>query len=163
MNRLICCFLPLACCLPLRNIWLTSAFGYRTHPVTGRFAFHDGVDLRANRDTVYAVLDGRVSATGFDPRLGIYIRLDHIELQSTYGHLSQLFVIAGDSVQASQPIGITGATGRVTGQHLHFSMTMRGRYFDPLLFFKHILKIRQNEPDPQSRLSGQPVVAGRLP
>ena len=94
--------------LPLRHLSLTSPFGYRVHPVTGIYSFHEGIDLRAHRDTIYAVLNGVVQQTGYDPLLGIFIRLDNGNFRSTYGHLSQLFVLPGDSVSAGNAIGVTG-------------------------------------------------------
>ena len=126
-------------CLPLKNLHLTSSYGYRLHPVTGKYAFHAGVDLRARRDTVFAILNGCVRAAGYDDLLGIYVRLDHGDLQSSYGHLSQLFVGPGETVTAGEPIGITGATGRVTGEHLHFSLQYRQQYIDPIKFLYQTL------------------------
>lgn len=131
MNKLI--FMALVC-LPLRHVSLTSPYGYRIHPVTGKYSFHAGVDLRAHGDTVYAVLAGKVEDAGDVPLLGIYIRLAHIDFETSYGHLSQIFVLPGDSVSAGSPLGISGATGRVTGEHLHFSVQYRHRYIDPLKF-----------------------------
>jgi murein DD-endopeptidase MepM/ murein hydrolase activator NlpD len=57
-----------------------------------------------------------------------------IPISSAYGHLSQIFVARGDSITAGQPIGITGATGRVTGEHLHFSISYHNLYIDPMDF-----------------------------
>jgi hypothetical protein len=68
-----CCLV----CLPLKNLHLTSPYGYRVHPVTGKYAFHAGVDLRAKEDTVFAIMDGSVAATGYNDFLGMFIRLDH--------------------------------------------------------------------------------------
>jgi murein DD-endopeptidase MepM/ murein hydrolase activator NlpD len=128
-------------CLPLRHLSLSSPFGYRLHPVTGKYAFHAGIDLRARSDTVFAVLPGKVTATSYDRYLGIFIRIDHQEFQSTSGHLSQIFVMPGDSVSAGEPIAITGSTGRVTGEHLHFSIQFNHRYINPLKF---LLAIENN-------------------
>jgi murein DD-endopeptidase MepM/ murein hydrolase activator NlpD len=141
MNKLwlICCV-----CLPLRHLKMTSGYGYRIHPITGEYKFHSGVDLRARNDTVYAVLPGVVSATGYDNLLGIYEKLDHGDFQTTYGHLSEIFVSPGDSVSAATAIGITGSTGRVTGEHLHFSIQYRHSYIDPLAFFYAIFKKQIN-------------------
>ena len=127
--------------LPLRHLSLTSPFGFRVHPVTGVYSFHEGIDLRAHRDTIYAVLNGVVQQTGYDPLLGIFIRLDNGNFRSTYGHLSQLFVLPGDSVSAGNAIGVTGATGRVTGEHLHFSIQYHNRYIDPLKFLAELENI----------------------
>jgi murein DD-endopeptidase MepM/ murein hydrolase activator NlpD len=140
MNKL---WLLLAC-LPLRQVVLTSGFGYRVHPVTGRYAFHSGIDLRARSDTVFAVLPGHVSSVSYNPLLGLNIRLDHGGLESSYGHLSQVFVFPADSVGAGCPIGITGSTGRVTGEHLHFSMRLAGRYINPLEFLKILTLNKEN-------------------
>jgi murein DD-endopeptidase MepM/ murein hydrolase activator NlpD len=131
MNKLVmlCCL-----CLPLRHLQVTSPYGYRVHPVTGKYSFHAGIDLRAKDDTVYAVLPGTVINAGFDPLLGFFIRLEHGEFQTTYGHLSQVFVLAGDSVNSAFALGITGSTGRVTGEHLHFAVQYHQHYIDPLHF-----------------------------
>src|ERR1700722_12294274 len=108
--------------LPLRHLSVTSPFGYRIHPVTGKYTLHAGIDFRARGDTVYAVLPGVVEAEGFDPYLGIFIRLRNGDFQTIYGHLSQLFVFKGDTVTSETQLGITGSTGRVTGEHLHFEV-----------------------------------------
>ena len=128
-------------CLPLRQLSLSSTFGYRLHPITGKYAFHAGVDLRARADTVFAVMPGKVTAVSYNRYLGIFIRIDHQEFRSTSGHLSQIFVLPGDSVSAGQPIAITGSTGRVTGEHLHFSIQFNHRYINPLKF---LLAIENN-------------------
>jgi len=131
-------------CLPLKHLYMTSPFGYRIHPVTGEYSFHAGIDLRANHDTVYAVLPGHVSATGYNPLLGIYIRLDHGDFKTTYGHLSQFFVIPGDSVLAGFPLGVSGLTGRVTGEHLHFAIQYHNKYINPLKFLYQITNLKIN-------------------
>jgi len=139
--KLICCCLL---ALPLRHLQVTSAYGYRVHPVTGRFSFHSGIDLRARSDTVFAVFSGVVSGAGYDQFLGIYIRVRHGDIESTFGHLSQFFVLPGDSVLAADALGITGATGRVTGEHLHFSITIHQRPIDPVKFLLNIQNLNQN-------------------
>jgi len=140
MNPLLACCLV---CLPLKNLHLTSSYGNRIHPVTGKYAFHEGIDLRAKQDTVYAVMDGNVNTVNYNGFLGIYIRLDHDQFQFVYGHLSQVFVASGETLHAGDPIGVTGATGRVTGEHLHFSIRCQQHYIDPLEFLYQIL-INQN-------------------
>lgn len=127
-------------CLPLKRISLISPFGYRVHPLTGIYAMHAGVDLRANYDTIYAVLNSHVSAIGYNPVIGIFIKITNGPFCITYGHLSQYFVTRGDSVLASMPLGISGATGRVTGPHLHFAVQFRGHYIDPLAFLSAAIK-----------------------
>jgi murein DD-endopeptidase MepM/ murein hydrolase activator NlpD len=137
MNKLllICCV-----CLPLRHLEITSDYGFRVHPLTGEYRFHAGIDLRAHRDTVYAVLPGTVLATGYNKLLGLYIRVGHGDFQSGYGHLSQIFVLPGDTVLAGSVVGLSGSSGLVTGEHLHFSIQYRNHFIDPLAFLYKILK-----------------------
>jgi len=127
-------------CLPLKHLQINSPYGYRIHPLTGRYALHSGVDLKARHDTVYAVMNGFVRSLGYDHLLGIYIRLNHGDIETVYGHLSQILVAQQDSVSAGEPIGITGATGRVTGEHLHFAVCYRHKYINPIKFLYELLK-----------------------
>jgi murein DD-endopeptidase MepM/ murein hydrolase activator NlpD len=129
--------LLLACCifcLPLRHLQITSSYGYRVHPINGRYQFHKGIDLRARSDTVFAVLPGTVMTAAYDHRLGFYVRLDHGNFQTLYGHLSQVFVMAGDSVSAGDPIGVSGSSGAVTGEHLHFAVSYHHSAINPIQF-----------------------------
>ena len=126
-------------CLPLKHICLTSSYGYRTHPITGKYSYHAGIDLRARSDTVYAVLPGTVERTAYDTFLGLYIKLEHSDFSTTYGHLSQIFVLQRDSVNAGTAIGLSGSSGRTTGEHLHFAVQYHGRYLNPLKFLNLII------------------------
>ena len=132
-------------CLPLKHLHINSDFGYRIHPITGKYALHAGVDFKARQDTVYAILDGIVTSTGYNDGLGINIWLAHGPVESIYGHLSQVFVAAKDSVTAGEPIGITGETGFVTGEHLHLSVCYRHQYINPIKFLYELLKKQENE------------------
>lgn len=79
------------------------------HPVTGKYAMHAGVDLKARHDTVFAILSGRVSTITYDDRLGISILISHAnKLESVYDHLSRVLTGPKDSVTAGDPIAITG-------------------------------------------------------
>lgn len=127
--------------LPLPCLNVTSPFGQRIHPVTGRPDYHNGVDFAARSDPVFSVLDGTVKETGNHPNLGRYIRTLHGEVELIYGHLSRLLVSIGDTVMVGQPIGITGATGRVTGEHLHFSVKFNGKFLDPLKFLRRLREL----------------------
>ncbi|OKS88166.1 M23 family metallopeptidase [Mucilaginibacter polytrichastri] len=137
-------------CLPLKHLKINSDFGYRIHPLTGKSAMHLGVDLKARHDTVFAILDGLVKSTGYDTGLGINIRLAHGDIESVYGHLSQIWVVTQDSVSAGEPIGLTGATGHVTGEHLHFSICYRHKYINPIKFLYELLIKQENEQNFQS-------------
>jgi murein DD-endopeptidase MepM/ murein hydrolase activator NlpD len=130
-------------CLPLKHLSITSDFGYRVHPITGKYQFHAGVDFRARRDTVYAMISGR-AVVNMDKYLGLTIKLINDDFQIIYGHLSQ--VITVDSVQAGEPIGITGATGRVTGEHLHLAIKYKDQYIDPIKFLYELtIKSKSHE------------------
>jgi murein DD-endopeptidase MepM/ murein hydrolase activator NlpD len=137
-------------CLPLKHLRVNSNFGYRIHPLTGKYAMHQGVDFRAGHDTVYAIFNGLVESTGYNSGLGINIWLEHGQVESVYGHLSKILVAMEDSVTAGEPIGITGATGRVTGEHLHFSIRYRHQYINPIKFLYELLKKQENEQKFQS-------------
>lgn len=120
--------------LPLHHLSLTSGYGYRIHPLTGQVRFHSGIDLRARQDTVFAVIAGRVDMVSYDLVTGVHIVLASGDFRIMFGHLSQVFVKPGDSVAAGTPIAITGSTGRVTGEHLHFSISYRQKHLNPLHF-----------------------------
>lgn len=132
-------------CLPLKHLYINSDFGYRIHPITGKYALHAGVDFKARHDTVYAILDGFVESTGNNDGLGINIRLAHGQVESIYGHLSQILVADRDSVTAGDPIAITGETGFVTGEHLHFGICYRHQYINPIKFLYELIKKQENE------------------
>ncbi len=126
-------------CLPLHHLTLTSGYGIRVHPITRQWAFHSGIDLRARSDTVFAIMNGIVVKASYDNFLGIYIQLDHSGLQSLYGHLSQIFVLPGDTVLSDQPIGVTGCSGRTTGEHLHFGILYNSKPVNPLQFLYRLI------------------------
>lgn len=126
--------------LPMKHLTVNSGYGKRVHPITGRSSYHTGVDLKARNDTVYAVLEGTVCQVAYDPALGIYLSLGHgSQIETLYGHLSYPLVRPDDSVRAGDPIAISGATGRVTGEHLHFSVRCRGKYVNPIKFLHQII------------------------
>ncbi len=126
-------FLGLLFRFPLPAARLTSGFGLRRSPVSGRTAMHDGIDLAAPSGTeVYAAREGRVSASGVDPVLGEFVVIDHEGgWQTVYGHLSLRNVRLNDRVESSMMIGRVGSTGLSTGPHLHFEVRSRGEARDP--------------------------------
>lgn len=113
---------------------VTSEFGPRLDPVDrDRHYVHRGLDVRCGCGTpVLAALTGRVERAGWTERSGNVVRLVHPGGRMTrYAHLSRLDVKAGDHVLAGQQIGLSGATGRVTGPHLHFEIWQSGKPLDP--------------------------------
>ncbi len=102
---------------------LTSAFGWRIHPVTGTGRMHSGTDLGAPTGTpVLAAYAGEVSMADWSGGYGLMVVLRHLEgtQESRYAHLSEVLVKAGQSVQKGEVIGRVGSTGLSTGTHLHF-------------------------------------------
>lgn len=120
---------------PLSNLHIRSGFGWRRHPVTGRKAMHFGVDLRARHGRqVHAVADGKVIISNFSKYAGNRVAIRHRDGSSShYYHLASRGVNVGDWVKSYQVIGRVGATGRVTGAHLHFGFKKpNGRWMNPL-------------------------------
>jgi murein DD-endopeptidase MepM/ murein hydrolase activator NlpD len=116
---------PLQVAYPLRQAKLvvTSPYGWRKHPVTGVRNFHNGVDLRANFEPVYAMLPGEVISTGYESKGGNYITLRHGGIHVSYCHLSFIAVKKGSSVFPGQAIGVSGNSGTsTTGPHLHIAV-----------------------------------------
>ena len=120
--------------LPLDRLVLTSSFGWRKHPITSKADFHKGVDLSARSAPVYSIMDGKITTVGYNNLLGKFIRVDHGGIQSVYGHLSSAFAYTGQIVKAGQMIGVTGSTGRATGEHLHFAIKIDSVFVHPLRF-----------------------------
>ena len=103
---------------------LSSGYGWRTDPISGLRAFHNGIDIAASCGTsVYAYASGTVTDTGWDSTRGNYIIIDHGDgLTTRYLHLSAILVSEGDSVTTGEEIGEVGKTGYATGCHLHFGV-----------------------------------------
>ena len=108
---------------PFEDFPVTSAFGWRVHPISGEWKFHAGVDLGyAEGDPVPALFDGVVVQCGdFGDGYGNQVLLYHPYLDSytRYAHLSSVWVSASMEIPAGTVIGCVGATGYVTGPHLH--------------------------------------------
>lgn len=126
--------------LPLDKYRITSGFGWRKHPVTGKRDFHNGVDLAAYTAPVLSIMAGKVEETGYNQNLGKYVRIDHGTVHSIYGHLSRIAVRNGQLISTGDPVGITGKTGRATGEHLHFSVRIKGTYIDPWKFLHGVIQ-----------------------
>lgn len=107
---------------------LSSDYGWRTHPITGKRSFHDGIDIANQVGTsINAYADGTVTKTSWTDSYGNYIVIDHGGgLETYYIHLSGFDVSVGDSVTAGQLIGRMGKTGSATGSHLQFEVRVNG-------------------------------------
>ena len=113
---------------------ISSYYGYRIHPITGKRRFHDGIDIAApHGNTVYAYTDGVVVEAGWNGGYGYCILIDHGDgLKTRYAHLSRIFVRVGQRVRVEERIGAVGSTGNSTGPHLHFEVIKNGRTTNPL-------------------------------
>ncbi len=118
---------------------ITSPFGYRTHPTTGVYKLHTGVDIAGSKISgkpILAANSGTVIKAGYNRGYGNYVVIDHGGGYSTlYGHASKLAVSAGQSISRGDTIAYVGTTGYSTGYHLHFEIIENGEYKDPLSFF----------------------------
>lgn len=129
---------------PLSKIKINSPYGYRKDPFSGKLKFHNGLDLHARNAKVYAMLAGKVIKIGQDRRAGKYVILMHGNFTVSYCHLSRILAYEGQMVKAGDTIGITGNTGRSTGEHLHITCKHNGDYIDPMLIFKHIETVQKD-------------------
>lgn len=114
---------------------MSSGFGYRIHPVTGKSQFHKGMDFAAPIGTpIYATGNGVVTFSGWGTGYGRYVEVDHGNGNGTvtrYAHTSANYVNVGDTVYANQQIAAVGNTGRSTGAHLHYEVRQNGQAINP--------------------------------
>lgn len=126
---------------PLEKMKVTSPYGMRKDPMKGIYKKHNGVDLRARKAMVYSMFPGIVHKVGYDERSGNYVIIHHGEIAVSYCHLSKILIIKGSRVHAHEVIGISGNTGRSTGEHLHVTCKMKGTYINPEIIFQYIRNI----------------------
>lgn len=114
--------------------WLTSRYGYRISPFTGRRQFHAGLDIAAAKGTdIIAPARGRVVFAGRHGPLGNCVIIDHgYGVKTYFGHTSKILVTVGQKVERGDLIAKIGSTGRSTGPHLHYAIQVNGKTRDPL-------------------------------
>ena len=119
----------------LKNV--SSLYGMRVHPRYGTWRMHEGVDLSAPKGTsVYATGNAVVLRAGWQPGYGYLIELNHgFGYKTRYGHLSKMYVHAGDSVTRGQVIADVGNTGVSSGSHLHYEVRFRNKTVNPIHYF----------------------------
>jgi murein DD-endopeptidase MepM/ murein hydrolase activator NlpD len=119
-------------------VWgrVTSHYGYRTDPFTGRYEFHEGVDIKAPWGTpVRATAEGKVVFAGWKPGYGKTVIIRHAFGYTTlYGHLSKIRVRRGRWVKSGDVIGYVGSSGRSTGPHVHYEVWRYSRKLNPLKY-----------------------------
>ncbi len=121
---------------PVPGAWVSSEFGRRTDPFTGKVAYHSGVDFAAAAGSqAQAVAPGVVTWAGDRSGYGQLVEINHGNGYVTrYAHNSSLLVKVGERVAKGQAISRVGSTGRSTGPHLHFEVLKNGQAIDPLKF-----------------------------
>ncbi len=121
---------------PITKGWISSKFGIRADPFTGKPAMHKGIDLAAKEDSgMIAVAAGVVTWAGKRYGYGNLIEINHGKGYVTrYGHGKKILVNVGDTVEKGQVIGTVGSSGRSTGPHVHFEVWLNGKTVDPMKY-----------------------------
>ena len=123
---------------PMEHYYISSPYGPRKHPVTGKYRMHHGIDLAGTwQENVSVSADGTVVFAGFHGSFGKVIRIRHnYGIMTTYGHLAKINVRRGDLVNEGQVIGKMGRTGKVKGAHLHYEISVNGKSQNPATYIK---------------------------
>lgn len=125
---------------PVAGGWISSGFGERTDPISGKHDTHKGLDFAGPKGTeIYAVAKGVVTWSGKQKGYGNIVEIDHGHGYVTrYAHNEENIVKVGDKVEKGQLIGLMGSTGRSTGTHVHFEVEQDGKRVDPKPFLKSV-------------------------
>lgn len=128
--------------MPVRRGYVTSRYGYRTDPFTGRTAFHAGIDFAGPEGTdVFAVAPGIVIFAGIKSGYGNVVEINHGDGMTTrYAHARSLAVKVGDMVSKDQLVAYMGSTGRSSGPHLHYEVMRNGTQVDPASYIAHVAR-----------------------
>lgn len=123
---------------PVQNGWISSGFGYRNDPFSGKRAFHAGVDIAGKSGApIKAVASGVVIASEVKPGYGVTVEINHGGGYVTrYAHALAAMVEAGDRVEKGDVIAVVGSTGRSTGAHLHFEVLRHGKAANPRKYLR---------------------------
>ncbi len=126
---------------PLDAFEVTSPFGMREDPFTGKQAFHDGIDLAAERGTLVVSPErGKVIAVDYNDRCGKLVAIDHRNgFKTIFCHFDEVLTVPGVEIGKGWPIGLLGTTGRSTGPHVHFKITLENKAVNPERFVETLL------------------------
>ena len=122
---------------PVEKAWIASRFGKRPDPITGRIAFHGGIDFTTGKSgaEINTVAAGVITWSGPRSGYGLMVEVNHGNGFTTrYAHSEKLLVGVGDVVMKGQNIALVGSTGRSTGPHVHFEVYKNGRVVDPAAY-----------------------------
>lgn len=119
---------------------LTSGYGYREHPISGKYFFHGGVDIGGQTgDAIAAFADGVVEYTGKNDSYGLYLQIDHGNgVKSFYAHCSKIVVTKGQTVAMGDKVAEIGSTGTSTGPHLHLELKYNKMHLDPAYYVEFL-------------------------
>jgi len=122
--------------MPVKKGWISSRYGWRTSPFSGKKQFHKGIDIPArNGADIIAVADGVVIRSEKQQALGNLVEINHGDgMRTLYAHNSKNTVSIGQSVSKGDKIAEVGSTGRSTGPHVHFQVFKDGKIIDPKPF-----------------------------
>ncbi|MDR2760452.1 MAG: M23 family metallopeptidase [Rickettsiales bacterium] len=121
---------------PMRNYFLTSKYGSRVDPFSGEVRSHKGLDMAAPfNSNIFSTADGVVEFVGFNGGLGNVLVINHgNDIRTTYAHLKQSSVRKDQKVSRGKAIGVQGNSGRSTGPHLHYEVSIDKKTVDPMKF-----------------------------
>ena len=121
---------------PMHYFYVTSPYGKRKHPKTGKYTFHHGVDLAGTwQENVRSTAPGTVIFAGVEGSFGKVVRVQHdYNIITTYAHLARVTVKRGDYVGENSVIGKMGSTGKTAGIHLHYEIRVNGTSVNPERF-----------------------------
>lgn len=128
---------------PVANGYISSGFGRRRDPFTGRLGVHEGIDFNTGQSgmDVFAVAAGVVSFAGWKQGYGRMVLIDHGNgYETLYAHDQKLLVKEGDVVKKGQIIALSGSTGRSTAPHVHFEVHKNGRVVDPASYVQNTIR-----------------------
>ncbi len=122
--------------LPIKKGWMSSRYGMRTDPFTGRLAWHGGVDFAGKTGSdIVSVASGVVTWASKRYGYGLLVEVNHGNGYKTrYAHCNEITVKVGDVVRKDQVVALMGSTGRSTGPHVHFEVYKNGRTVDPAAY-----------------------------
>jgi murein DD-endopeptidase MepM/ murein hydrolase activator NlpD len=117
---------------PVDGGWVSSDFGWRVDPFTGRRALHEGVDIASRLGSlIHAMGDGVVSHAGPKAGYGLLVEITHGNIVTRYAHAKRVLVKVGDRVERGFPLATVGTSGRSTGPHVHFEVLRAGKFVNP--------------------------------
>ncbi|MCD6551451.1 peptidoglycan DD-metalloendopeptidase family protein [Thermotoga sp.] len=125
---------------------ISSGFGWRIHPITGKYSFHSGVDIAAPEGTpIFAAESGIVEFAGKNGGYGLMVKIKSSSYEHVYAHLSRIDVYEGQYVKRGQLIGRVGSTGLSTGPHLHFEIRVNQKAVNPMNYLPSRIWVLRKE------------------